>query len=206
MVTKSEFKAGWGLHRIWIAGTFGVMLAGSDRILDFWPLGASNSLHLALRGLLDLSRVLFLLPLAGFLVGLSIVAAVALWRRHFLRMASSIFAIMAIPICFVIVARVPLFDPWLWYVVANKTRFEAIAVSDSPWNGPKYAVIEIRDVSTGLVINPNHFISLVYDESDAVGLDPSQRPSIWGTRTRYGSPIPRGTRLYGHFFRVDVFE
>jgi hypothetical protein len=61
-------------------------------------------------------------------------------------------------------------------------------------------VIEIRDVSAGLVINGNHFIVLVYDERDAVGLEPSERPSIWRTRTMFGAmSFPRGKRLYGHF-------
>jgi hypothetical protein len=202
---QSALKDRWGTRRIWIAGTFGAMLAGSNRILDFWSLGAGGSLHLALRGLFELSRVLFLLPLAGFVVGLLIAAGIALWRRHFRRVASSIFAIMAIPICFVVVTTVPLFDPWLWYALANSTRFEALAASDPPSNGPKYAVVEVRDVSTGLVINGNHFIALVYDESDAVGLDPSERPSIWRTRTVFGYPIPEGRRLYGHFFIVDEF-
>jgi hypothetical protein len=196
----------WGTRRIWIAGTLGAMLAGSRRILDFWSLGAGGSLHLALRGLLELSQVLFLLPLAGFVVGLLIAAGIALWSRHFRRLASSIFAIAAMPVCFVIVADVPLFDPWLWYAIANSTRFEALAASDPPPNGPKYAEIEVRDVSTGLAgVGPNHFIALIYDESDAVGLEPSERPSIWRTRTEFGSPFPRGRRLYGHLFRVDIF-
>jgi hypothetical protein len=140
---------GWGTRRIWIAGTLGAMLAGSQRILDFWSLGAGGSLHLAVRGLLELSRAFFLLPLAGFVVGLSIAAGIALWSRHFRRGASSIFAIAAIPVCFASVANVPLFDPWLWYAIANSTRFEALAASDPAPNGPKYAQIEVRDVSTG---------------------------------------------------------
>lgn len=198
---------GWGTRRIWIAGALGAMLAGSDRILDFWSLGAGGSLQLAVRGLLDLSRLFFLLPLAGFVVGLLIAAAIALWRRRFRRMASSILAIAAMPVCFVIVAKVALFDPWVWYAMANSTRFAALAVSDPPPNGPKYAEIEVRDVSTGFAgIGPNHFIALIYDESDAVGLEPSQRPSIWRTRTEFGAPLPRGRRLYGHIFRVDIFE
>jgi hypothetical protein len=156
--------------------------------------------------------MLLLLPLVGLVVGLSIAAGIAVWRRHFRRMASSIFAIAAIPVCFVVVANVPLFDPWLWYAIANKTRFEALAASSPPSNGPKYAVVEGRDVSTGLAgIDPNHFVLLIYDESDAIGLEPSERPSVWRTRTMNPErdptpPIPRGRRLYGHFFRVDDFE
>jgi hypothetical protein len=206
-LSRYQSSDGWKTCRIWIAGAFGALLAGSDRILNFWSLGAASSLSLALRGLFDLSRVFFLLPLVCFVVGLLIAAGIALWRRHFRRVTSSIFAIMAIPICFVVVAKVPLFDPWLWYAIANETRFEALAASGLPSNEAKYAVIEIRDVSTGLAgLSPNHFIALIYDESDAVCLDPSERPSIWRTRTAFGLPLPKGRRLYGHFFRVDEFE
>jgi hypothetical protein len=149
----------------------------------------------------------FLLSLPYFVVGLLIAAGIALWRCRFRRMASSFFAIIAIPVCFAIVAKASLLDPWLWYVIANRTRFEALAASSQPSNEPKYAVIEIRDVSTGLVINGNHFIALIYDESDAVGLDPSERPSIWLSRTSMFSSkaMPKGRRLYSHFFRVDEY-
>jgi hypothetical protein len=187
------------------------MLGGSHWIFDFWSLGPSGSFGHTVRALLDLSRVLLFLPLAALIVGLLIAAGIALWRRHFRRMASSIFAIAAIPVCIVVAAAMPLFDPWLWYAIANRTRFEAFAASDSPSNGPKYAEVEGRDVSTGLAgLNPNHFVFLIYDESDAVGLEPSERPDIWRTRSinREGGyiPIPRGRRLYGHLFRVDYFE
>ncbi len=211
-VSRHEPADGWRPSRIWMAGAFGAMLAGSQWILDFWPLGSGGSLGRVVRPVLDLSRVLLLLPLAGFVVGLLIAAGIALWRRRFRRVASSIFAIAAIPVCFVVVAKVPLFDPWLWYAMANSTRFEALAASGPPTNGPKYAVVEGRDVSTGFAgIDPNHFVFLIYDESDAVGLEPSDRPGIWRTRTMNpGSdpirPIPRGRRLYGHLYRVDDFE
>ena len=131
-VSRRQPADGWGTRRIWIAGAFGAMLAGSPRILDFWSLGAGGSLSLGLRGLFELSQVLFLLPLAGFVVGLLIAAGIALWHRYFRRLASSIFAIAAIPVCFMTVAKVPLFDPWLWYAIANSTRFEALAGSDPP--------------------------------------------------------------------------
>lgn len=118
---------------------------------------------------------------------------------------------MAIPICLTVVVRVSLFDPWFWYALAKRTRFEALAARDSPSRGSEYAVVAGADVSTGLAgLTPSHFIVLIYDESDAVGLDPSERPSIWRTRTLDPErdpvpPIPRGTRLFGHFFRVDKF-
>jgi len=210
-VSQYQPADGWGTRRIWIAGAFGAMLAGGQRILDFWPLGVGNSLGHAVRAFLDLALFFLILPLAGFVVSLLIAAVIALWRRHLRRVASSILAIAAIPVCITVVAKVPLFDPWLWYAIANRTRFEALAASDLSSNGPKYAVVETRDVSTGLAgLNPNHFIVLIYDESDAVGLEPSKRPSIWQTRSLWpavGSiPIPKGRRLYGHLFRVDDFE
>jgi hypothetical protein len=107
----------------------------------------------------------------------------------------------------VIIAKAPFFDPWLWYVIANHTHFEAMAASNPPSSGPKFAVIESREVSAGLVINGNHFVALVYDESDTVGLEPSERPGIWRTRAMFGGmSFPRGKRLYDHFFSVDEFE
>lgn len=86
------------------------MLAGIQRILDFWPLGAEGSLGNALRALFDLPRMLFVLPLAGFVVGLLIAAGTAPWHHHVRRVASSIAAIVEIPICSMVVASVPLFD------------------------------------------------------------------------------------------------
>jgi hypothetical protein len=205
----------WGPRRIWIACACSAVFAFSPRMINFLPLGASGllwphgsggSLQGAIRPLFEI-LVLIVLPLAFLVLGLLISAGIALWRCHFRQMASSILAIAVIPICFVVIAKAPFLDPWLWYVIANHTRFEALAASNPPSSGPKLAVIEIRDVSAGLVINGNHFIALVYDESDAVGLEPSERPSIWRTRTMFGAmPFPRGKRLYGHFFRVDEFE
>ena len=200
-VSRQQPADRWGIHRIWIAGALAAMLGGSRWVLGFWSLGTPSSP----RGVFEDSQVLLLLALAGVVVGLSIAAAVAVWRRHFRRATSSVAAIAAIPICFLIVTRVPLFDPWLWYAIVHRSRFEALAANAAASNEPKYAVIEWRDVSTGLVIEPNHFVALIYDESDALALEPSQRPRIWRSRTEFGSPLPKGRRLFGHFFRVDVY-
>ena len=204
----------WGTRRIWIACACSAVFAFSWRMIDFlplgadgllWPHGSFGSLQGAIRPLFEILPLIFFLPFAFFVVGLLISAGIALWRGRFRQMASSILAIAVIPICYLVIAKAPFFDPWLWYVIANHTRFEALAASNSPLSGPKFAVIEIRDVSAGLAGSGNHFITLVYDESDAVGLEPSERPSIWLTRTN-AAVIRRGERLYGHFFRVDEFE
>jgi hypothetical protein len=181
------------------------MLAGVGWILDFWTLGSGGPLGRFLRPVLDLGRLLLLVPLAGVALALLILAGIALWRRQFRRAASGIAAIAAFPVFFVLVAKAPLFDPWLWYAIANETRFEALEGGE-----PKYAVIEIRDVSTGFAgLDPNHFVALIYDESDALGLEPSERPDIWTTRSIWpapnSTPIPKGRRLVGHFFTVDEY-
>jgi hypothetical protein len=189
------------------------MLAGNQRILDFLPLSAPGSPASALRALLDLPGLLLMLLILMWLVmGLLVAAGVALWRGRLRRMASSLLAVAAIPVCFAAVARSPWFDPWLWYTIANAARFEALATPDPPPDGAKYALVETRDVSTGLAgVMPAHFVSLIYDESDAAGLEPSERPGIWRSRTLWPGlssrpiPIPRGTRLYGHFYKVDEF-
>ena len=210
VVDQSRPRDEWGTRRIWIAGAFGTIFSGSQLILDFWPLGPSNSLGFTLRGLFDLFTFFLILPLAGLVVGLVIAAGVALWRRHFRRLASSILAIAALPICVLVIAKVPVFDPWLWYAMANSARFETLVESNPSSAGSRYAIVEVRDVSTGLAgLNPNHFIAIIYDESDAIGLEPSERPNIWRTRSLWpvGSiPIPKGSRLYDHLFRVDDYE
>lgn len=191
----------WDTLRIWLAGTFGALIAAGDRLLDFLEAGSGFA------GLLNFTEIL-LVPVLflGIVLGLFVEAGVVLWRRQYRRAASSILAIVAIPVCVVVIARAPLFDPWKWYAVANKSRFETLAVHDPPPGGPKYAKTKVWDVSSGLVVNGNHFVTLVFDESDEVGLDPAERPSIWQTRTEFGLPLPKGARLYGHLFKVDWFE
>jgi hypothetical protein len=200
VATRHRPSDGWAMARIWIAGTVGAMLAGCSRILDFWSLGGTG------RGFFELTQAMLFLGLAGFILGLLIAGGISLWRLDLPRIASSIIAIIIIPVCFLIVAKVPLFDPWLWYAIHNSSRFEAVARRHPSPNGPKYAEIEVRDVSTGFAgIDPNHFVALVYDESDAIGLKASERSGIWQTRTELGLPLPKGRRLWGHLFRVDIF-
>jgi hypothetical protein len=99
-----------------------------------WPHGSGGSFQGAIRPLFEIV-LLIVVPLAFFVVGLLISAGIALWRHHFRRMASSLLAIAVIPLCYVVIAKAPFFDPWLWYVIANHTRFEALAVSNPPSPG-----------------------------------------------------------------------
>jgi hypothetical protein len=202
-VARHRPADGWRITRICLAAACGATLAEGGLILNFWPLGAGGSGPLPVRFLVEMALLLAWLPLAGFAVGLLVAAGLAAWRRQFRRLASSLFAIAAIPLRFLAVARLPVCDPWLWYAIANHARFEALASDASPPNAQPYTVVATRDVSIGFAgINPNHFVVLIYDASDAVGLDPSDRPTLW----QHANPIPKGRRLYGHVFRVDEFD
>ncbi|MGO6885624.1 MULTISPECIES: hypothetical protein [Rhizobium] len=93
---------------------------------------------------------------------------------------------------------VPLFDPWLWYVIFNKSRFEAsAAASGSAQNG---TIIEGRDVSTGIAgAGYNHFVALIFSESDPPKL-------VYGDsdeeKLAANSVL---THLYGNFYRRDEY-
>jgi hypothetical protein len=185
-------------------------MAGNNTLLQFWPLSPLGTLAGSMRTLLDLAGLLFMMPLLVFVLYLLVACIVALWRRHIRHAVSSLLAIAAIPLCAMVVIAVPLFDPWLWYAVLDGAHLKERFTSDQSSDQPKFAIIEIRDVSTGIVGSGNHFVALVYDESDAVELPPDKRPAIWRDRSLWPAvgftPIPRGQRLYGHFFKVDVWD
>jgi hypothetical protein len=176
------------MRRPLTAGVLGTACAFHLLILDFWPLDFLGQS----RTVFDLLGIpLFLLTGVAFMYWV-VRTVVALFRCQFLRMASGMTALIALPAAFFVITAVPLFDPWLWYVVYNKSQFEAFAAKDTTPNGPRFAVIEERDVSTGIAgVAPNHFIALIYDEGDGVGREPSD---------------PTGTRIYGHFFRRDYYQ
>ena len=93
-----ESTEGWKFARIWIAGVAGAMLPETYLILGFLPpLPPPFGFG---RILLDLSQWIQFLTLACLIVGLSIAAIIALWRRQFRRAASSLLAVVAIPVCF----------------------------------------------------------------------------------------------------------
>jgi hypothetical protein len=195
----------WTIHRIWVVSGLGIWMAGAGCALDFWPLGGPAQ---TLRTIVDLSRLILVILGIGILVGLLIAASVSCLRRRFRRAASNIIAILTAFLGFMIVKNVALFDPWLWYVLVNKAHFESIVANDASINRD-YAVLVETDVSTGLAgIDPNHFVFLVFDGTDDISLDPSDRPAIWQSRyiSGFTAPLPKGRRLYGHFFRVDYFD
>ncbi|MCW6509232.1 hypothetical protein [Lichenifustis flavocetrariae] len=205
-VARPRPADGWRMRRIWIGAACGAWFAAARWILDFWPLGAG--VPQALRVVVDLSRLVLILPLAGFVLTLLIGMSIALWRRYFRRAASSLLALAALPVCYVIIARSSVLDPWLWYTIANKSQLETVATT-APATAPRYAVLKAEDVSSGFAgIDPNHFVLLVYDDSDDIGRAPGDRPAIWQNRTVPGLdlPLPKGRHLIGYFFRADCYD
>lgn len=180
----------WNVRRMIIAGLLGTTCAVHIRIFDFWPVGSADGL----RGLLDLLGVpLLFLLVVGILFFWFISAFIALCRRRFRGMASSLIAIVIVPACLVTIVNVPLFDPWLWYIVFNKSSFEAAAAAnDSPQNSPKFTIIEEREITTGIAgVTQNHFVVLIYSESDPDKLALSNSAL---------------TRIYGNFYRRDEYQ
>jgi len=168
-----------------IGGAVGFIDAAVIRALDFWPVGLASNL----RELIDLLGTPLLLlstliALLSFLGG----AIISLYRRRFRRMASSLAAIAVVPLCFLTVVRATIFDPWLWYVVLNKSDFDALAAGRENMQ----PLMVMRDVSTGIAgLNSNHFIEIIYSESN-----------IDGHRTAHSVT----THLYGNFYRRDESE
>ena len=169
----------WRVRRMAIGGVLGFVCATAIRALDFWPVQRASDLR-AFLGLLGVPLLLIVT-----LIALLVAALVSLYRSQFRRMASSFVAIALVPLCFLTVVRAPIFDPWLWYVILNKSRLDAAAGAYTQ------TIIEERDVSIGLVgLNPGHSIELIYSESN-----------IDGQTTGNSST----THLYGNFYRRDEF-
>lgn len=183
-------KDSWRPGRIAIGGFLGSACAAMGRAFDFWNDDSATTLH-ALLGFLGVPLLLLVTVL--MLLAYLVAAFISLCRCRFRRMASSLVAIVFVPLCFVTISRVPVFDPWLWYVVFNKSRFEAeVAAKTNTQPSPHQpTTIERRDVTFGLALaGNNHFIDLIYSESNLDG------------QTTDNSLI---THLYGNFYRRDTF-
>ncbi|MBB2699542.1 UNVERIFIED_ORG: hypothetical protein GGD59_005892 [Rhizobium esperanzae] len=188
----------WNVRRMVIAAFLGIAYAAYDRALDFWPLGFASGL----RGLFDLlGGLLLALLIVGILLVWFVSAIAAQYDRRFRGMASSFIAIIIVPVCFGTIVTVPLFDPWLWYAILNKSSFEAAAAtSGSSQNSPKFAIIEARDVSTGIAgVGLNHFVALIYSEGD-----PHKHVHSDSDEEKLASN-PVLTHLYGNFYRRDEY-
>jgi hypothetical protein len=199
---------------VWGSTGLAAVLAAQTTVLAFFPSRPPwTSIAFAMRFALDLALPLVFLCICGFAIWLAVAAVLALLKRRLRRALSFVLALVAIPLVFVVQAELVMFDPYYWYVLANEARFEAEAKAISKANAPAFAVVETRDVSIGMVTTPPRFRSIIYDESDEVGLDPEGRSVDWRERNlaqlqsaaaNYAEPWYWVRRLAGHFYLVEA--
>jgi hypothetical protein len=180
------------------------LLAASKQVIDFV---ANSTIRLTLDGL---SMFIFLTFLI-FLVALAVGLIVTLVRRRFRTALSLACALVVVPLLLVGPRHLFVCNLYYWYVLFNQAQFETAARQASP--PPTFAVLETRDVSTGLVINPNIFASIVYDESSELGAIPTERSPEWERRNKDALQRLRGSdgeyavqHLRGHFFLVWTID
>ncbi len=193
----------------WLTGLAAVF-AAQTKALEFWPsLPPEAGIAFGVRLALDLGLPLVSLCLCGLAIWLAVAAVWALIKRRMRRALSLILAIVAIPLLFLVQARLNMFDPYYWYVLANEARFEAKAKSVSGPGAKAFAVIERRDVSIGIVTTPPRYASIIYDGSDEIGLEPADRSADWRARNQaqlelatagYAEPWYWVKHLVGRFF------
>lgn len=177
----------WNIRRIVIAVLLGTMTTTYLRAFDFWPLGFADGL----RGVLDLAGPLILLAVVLTLLVWLASAFIALYRQKFRRAVGNVIAILSVPACSAILLATSLSDPWVWYVVLNKSSFETATANSVSLASPKFVVLEERDITTGIAgVTENHFVALIYSESDPDEL---------------ASSIPGLSHIYGNFYRRDEF-
>ncbi len=183
----------WHLYRMVAACLLSTACAVYIQAFDFWPLDGGG-LAGELRFLLDFpgSLVLFLPTYISVFIWL-VSAIVALFRRRFRLVASNVIALALAFGCFATVMIVPIFDPWFWYVVINRSRLEAVvAAHQVSGTKPKSVTIGDWDVSTGFAgVSPNHFVALIYDENEGADVE---------------APDAIKKHLYGHFYRQDTYQ
>ena len=89
------------------------------------------------------------------------------------------------PLLLIALTRLNIFDPYYWYVLANERNLEKAAETRAAGQTPAFAVLETRDVSVGLATNLPSYISLIFDDTDQIGLDPARRSPEWGTKNEW---------------------
>ncbi len=190
-----------------------ITLVGWMGALNFMPIRPPLAGGFGVRLTLDLWFPFVALAVLGFGAVLAIGACVALIRRRFRRALSLAWAAATIPLLVGSHHYVGIFSPYYWYVMENHARFEAEARSLSTAKTPVFAILETRDVSIGLVTTPPSYVSVVYDESDEIGLDPESRSPEWKVRNdeivgrHVGGYVAswRWTQhLRGHFFLLGA--
>jgi hypothetical protein len=177
----------WLVRRIAIGGVLGFVCAAAIRVVFDGPVPASFPIFLSLLGL-----VLLLVGTVITLLAYLITALISLYRRLFRRMVSGIVAIVLFALCLLTVATAPIFDPWLWYVILNESRLEAEAATKAKAQLSTHpTIIEERDASCCIAVNTNHFIELIYSDTNLGGME---------TKNSFI------THIYGNFYKRDEFD
>lgn len=177
----------------------------------------SDNQHVVLtaaRNILNLFTPLIGLTVLSFIVIMLVSVIVALFKRQLRRSLSRACATIAPPLLFVAQGHLATCDPYFWYVLANETQLEAQAAKVSTEQSPIFAIVESRDVSVGLAINPPTFTSIVYDASDVIcTLDQEHLARFWQHRDPSSGissrpwPMPNeisARHLLGHFYLVET--
>lgn len=202
----------YAFHLVWLAIGLTTIFNVQMMALKFFPM-PKGGVGFGLRLSLDLAAPPVFFGLLGFAIWLAVAAMLAAIKRRFRRAASLIIAIIAIPLAGLVLGRLFIFDPYYWYVVANKDRFTAEAKAASKAGSPAFAVLETRDVSIGMVTTPPTFVSIIYDESDGIGFDPSARSQEWRNLHHEQIELAAGgyvddwqfvKQLTGHFFLLHA--
>ena len=182
--------------------------AAMMQYLFFAPLGPAShpTVRTFLMGL-DLLSPFVLLAAEAILI---LAVLVTLVRLRFRRMLTYLCAALSIPIVIIGVSRIIVFNPYFWYVLFNLNQLEETAKSAAGSTTPAFVKLDGRDVSIGLVSNPPTFTSVIYDESDELGLAPEKRSQAWVTKNEpillatgdANFIVERVDHLWGHFYLV----
>ena len=201
----------YAFHLVWLAIGLTTIFNVQMMALKFFPCQKGRGIWPA--PILGFGGSACVLGLLGFAIWLAVAAMLAAIKRRFRRAASLIIAIIATPLAGLVLGRLFIFDPYYWYVVANKDRFTAEAKAASKAGSPAFAVLETRDVSIGMVTTPPTFVSIIYDESDGIGFDPSARSQEWRNLHHEQIELAAGgyvddwqfvKHLTGHFFLLHA--
>ncbi len=197
--------------RLWpivLALTLAVCQAAMMQYLFFVPLGPAShpTARTFLMGLELLSPFVLLAVEALLIVGI----IVTLVRLRFRGALTYLCAALSIPLVIIGVSRIIVFNPYFWYVLFNLHQLESAAQSSAGATTPAFVKLDGRDVSTGLIINPPTFTSLIYDESDELGLAPAKRSQAWVTKNEptllatgvANFTVERIDHLWGHIYLV----
>lgn len=194
-------KDSWKHRRMVLGGLIGAVIAADLLLLDFVPVGLAR-LVMDFPGLPIFLLIVMLVILTWLLM-----AIVSLFQRRFRRATSSLLAVALVFAVAGTVLRLPIFNPWLWYVLINQSSLEEIAAKNRGMqNSNEFVVIEERDVSTGIAaVTAPTFVALVYDER--ASSDATRAGSVRQIHDQFSLRAEYVQHIYGKFYlRTETVE